>query len=484
MKSFKKFINLFVVLCLSINLLAACRTKEPPVAQQSFVGIELDYYVFGNISDAMEAIINEYEARTGVKVNLFVFNDFERYEKTILNELAEGDGPDLFSMPNVWFVSNYKKLTPMPTSKGTVQDFEQLFVDVATKDLVRTNQNGIRQVYGLPMYVDTLALYYNKDLYNDLVPERGRPASTWAGLVADVARLTKVDSSFSRFQLSGIAMGRSDNISTAIDSLYMLFLQHGVNFYNGNMSAANFASQNQGVVEFPAQAALELLTSFSRESERSYTWNELVADPEDLRPEAEAFARGEVAVILGYSDMYNYLLSSINSNRSAGENVIDPSSIGIAQIPQLEDPAVSTNKRVAYASYFAEGVSRNTEYPELAWDLLIHVTSRESLTTYFDQTKRPTSRRDMIQTQQQNPLYGTFVSQVGYAESFPVVDIFEYAEIFDNVISLVNERGLNQSYLRDAQEKVNRLLPAEGILIPVNTDALIDPETGEVIEEG
>ncbi|MEK7126633.1 MAG: extracellular solute-binding protein, partial [Patescibacteria group bacterium] len=326
--------------------------------------------------------------------------------------------------------------------------------------------DGLEQVYALPMTVDTLALYYNKAHYEDRIPTRGKPAKTWEGIKEDVALLTKTDNSFERFEVAGIAMGRGDNISRAVDTLYLLFLQFGAQFYNDNFSEASFAAQQGGIAEYPGMEALKLYSSFADLNEKHYSWNEFIVDDDSSEKELDAFAKGKVSMIVGFSYTYDEILKQINALKEKGIDTIDENDIKIAYMPQLYDPDVSTEKRVTYASYFAETVSRNSQHPEVAWDFLIELTKKENLEYYFDKLHKPTSRRDMIETQKQHPIYGVFASQIGFAESFPILDYYLYKDLFITVISNANLNGAIQGDLLEAQNIITEMLPDEGLVVP------------------
>lgn len=464
-----KFISSYLLLVAVIGTLAlsGCREKTPEETVKRYDGVELTYYKVFDDSEIIEPIIREFEtSHPGLKIHYKKFSDFDEYMNVILNEMAEGEGPDIFSMQNTWFASNRKKIAPLPQEYGTPANFADTFVDTAYQDLVLPDDNGVEQVYGVPMTVDTLALYYNKDHFEDRLPEKGKPSTTWQGIKEDVIALNKEDNSFDRFEVSGIAMGRSDNISRSVDILYLLFLQYGVEFYNENISEAIFAGQQNADVSYPGLKALDFYISFADPAQKHFSWNELVVDDDSEGMEIEAFAEGKVSMIIGYSYTYDYILDYIDLLDSRGLNTIDENAIRVAQIPQLHDPSVSTEKRVTYASYFAETVSRNSENQDLAWEFLVELTTRENLEYYFDKTHKPTSRRDMIEDQKKDPDYGIFVSQIGYAESFPVIDYNVYKEIFSDTINRANSGGINRSDLVLAQDLVNELLPEEGYLVP------------------
>jgi ABC-type glycerol-3-phosphate transport system substrate-binding protein len=461
-------LGLILILLISTITFSACR--KPAKDNTSYEGVELTYYKMFDDKEIFEPIIAEFESNhPGLKIHYRKFSDFKDYQNTILNEMAEGRGPDIFSMQNTWFQSNHKKLNPMPKSMvpeetSPEEVFASMFVDVAYKDLVREDDENIKQVYGLPMTVDTLALYYNRSHFEDRIPAKGRPSTTWEGIKEDVFLLNKIDPDFGNLEVGGIAMGLSENISRAIDILFLLFLQNNLEFYNENLSQAIFARNQGGTTSYPGPEALDLFMSFSDESQRHYSWNNFLTDINSGENELDAFARGRVSMLIGYSFTHDDIVNKINVLRSRGATTINPSDIRIATIPQMFNPEVSTQKRVTYANYFAETVSRNSEHPDLAWKFLVELTSKNNLEYYFEKTKKPTSRRDMIEEQQRDPIYGIFASQIGFAESFPIINYYEYKDIFENVITETAKiRTTARANLSNAQDLITKMLPEAGI---------------------
>ena len=463
----------FLVLITSLFSFTSCRSKTPDAPKELFDGIVLNYYKMYDDADFIQPFISEYEAsHPGLKINYRQFLNFDDYLELIINKMAEGGGPDIFSMQNTWFYTNYKKLTPLPKEQATVEDYDKVFVDVASKDLVRTDQDGVKQVFGVPMTIDTLALYYNKDHFSDKLASKGRPSETWSELMDDVAKLTEVDNSFSRFKVSGIALGRADNVNRAVDVYYLLLLQYGVDFYNDLMSKVIFAENQQGVVDNAALSALDIILSFSDENNKNYSWNEFINTDIDNYREIDAFVRGDVSMIIGYAFTYDEIMDRINVLSSRGENTISKDAVKTSLMPQLSSEFTSKQKRTAYASYFAETVSRNSKYPDIAWDFLIFLVNKENQQKYFAFSHNPTSRRDLIKTQSNDPIYGVFAKQIGFAESFPVVDYFSYKSVFSKLIDDSADGGDRINLIRKAKDSIQTFLPSEGYYIPelINKD--------------
>ncbi len=465
---------ILLIMLFVVGFAAGCfRTKEPGQITDTSP-IELTYYKLYDDSDVIEPLIQEYMALfPNVKINYRKFTDPEEYYDLIINELAEGEGPDIFSVPNTWFLKNHKKVSPAPTSMLPPQIFEDTFVAVAYDDLVRANpETGQNQVYALPMTVDTLALYYNKDHFEDAIPETGKPAITWEGIKEDVFKLTKEDKSFERFEVSGMAMGFADNISNAADILYLLMVQSTGDFYDENNQKAIFAEQ-QGVDSSgnpvnPGVDALSYYTGFANPSNKNYSWNSYLSDANSDSKEITTFARGKVSMIIGYSYMYQQIVDEINELNARGLSTMDSESIRVATIPQMFDPSQSTEKRDAYAHYFVETVARTSENKDWAWDFAYFLTRRESLQHYYDQTKKPTSRRDMIEEQSTDPIYGVFAEQIGFAESLPIFDEEVYDEAILKAINDVLATKSASDAMKIAQEEINDILPSEGIYPEVN----------------
>jgi len=464
-----KTFSFFLVFLILLSMVS-CRSKDTQNTVVSYDGVVLNYYKLYDDPDFIEARISDFVKNyPGLKINYKVFNNYDEYSNLILNEMADGEGPDIFSMPNTWFASNSKKVRPMPQKYALPAEFSNTFVDVAYSDLVLNDSSGIPQIYGLPLYIDTLALYYNNSYFEDVLASQGKPSNTWEGIKSDVLALTKFDENTNEISVAGIAIGTSYNISRAVDILYLLFLQEGVSFYNENISLATFNSKTNAQKSLNA---LELFLSFNDPNQRYYTWDGYLADSTKNENEVDAFAKGNVAMIIGYSYTYSQILNKIKVLKSSGQLVIDPKVVKITYIPQMTDVSSKNSIRVTYANYFAETVSRNCKYSDIAWEFLAFMANKDNQIKYFSELKKPTSRRDLIDSQKNDPVYGVFVQQIGFAKSFPVIDSTKYNIIFKDLIFKSKNSLALQSLLNQAEKSVSLLLSPVGLLVPLNEKAL------------
>ncbi len=433
---------------------------------------ELDFYFVYDNSDAFQEQIQAFQSKNpGVIVRTKKFVNLEEYEDLLINEIAEGEGPDVFMVHNSWLTKHQKKLLPMPADLPVVVTpdmFKQVFFQAAADDLIIDNK-----IYGMPMSMDNLAIYYNKAYFKDLLATTDHPGVLWEDIKDQVFQLTKQNNSPERFALAGMGIGRSDNVNSAVDALYTLMIQYGVNFYDNKEENATFASDSStssAGVKNPGVEALTLYTSFGLPTYKNYSWNDTITGFSPSEKEINPFVRGKVAMILGYPYLYDVLTQAIQNQQKSGDPHIDKDDIGIAPMPQLVSATEGT-KRDTLASYFPLVVARTTDVPKEAWELIEYLTTADSLQTYHKKTNRPTSRKDLVSEQQTEELFGIFAFQAPFAKSLKIYDANFYHKIFaDAIQAVVTNISTPKEALVDAEKKVTCVIKKQKKLISMDTD--------------
>ena len=85
------------------------------------------------------------------------------FEDLLVNEIAEGEGLGYFYLHNTWLPRHIKKIVPLQSETLIPEKFTEIFANVSKQDFVQPDpKDGAQKIYALPLYVDTLALYYNK----------------------------------------------------------------------------------------------------------------------------------------------------------------------------------------------------------------------------------------------------------------------------------------------------------------------------------
>jgi multiple sugar transport system substrate-binding protein len=396
--------------------------------------VTLQFWGVYDGQDAFASLIRKYEAtHKNVKVIYRVFS-YADYERELINALAAGSGPDIALIDHTWLAKHGDKLQPMPqgkisgtdTSFMTPRQFQEEFVDVTYADLVFGNQ-----IYGLPLYVDTLAMYYNKDLLNS--EGITKPPEDWEAFNENVEKMTRYDASGNIVQ-SGTALGTARNINRSTDILMLLMLQSGVQMVNEDRTSATFTRSVQNINV--GEIALRYYTDFANPDKRTYSWNN------SQHYSVDAFTEGTVGIMFNYAHQVDIL-----RNKAPRLN------FAVAPVPQAGSTAVT------YANYWAPAVTVNSKAANEAWQFITYMTSRAGALDYLSVSRRPSARRDIIDQQKDDPDLGVFARQALTASSWFQADKTAIETIFADMIEKVNfNEATPRDALQQAESQVNVLM--------------------------
>jgi multiple sugar transport system substrate-binding protein len=450
--------------------------------------VNLEIWGLFDDSDAFSKEIIEYKKRNPYVGEItYKKMPVDSYENDLLDAMATGKGPDIFLIHNSWLTRYSDKLAPAPDNMVdgkpvpvvSVKQVQDVFPDVVTQDFAKDSK-----VYALPLSIDSLALYVNKDYLNQA--GISRTPQTWIEFDEAVKKMTKIGSS--GIQISGAAMGASSDasagegkINRATDILTLLMLQSGAEMVDdkGNMATfADFIETSPGKQYSPGQMALEYYTKFSNRGFPEYCWNSLQHNSVD------SFIEGKTVMMLNYS----WLLPKI-------ELKAPKLNLGIAPVPQNKDQQ-GRGLNINFANYWGFAVSRNkitdsdpgVAKPALtstndqrifeAWQFLRYLTMSpvysqglpkqptgsesakfDPAMEYAAKQKKPAARRDIIETQKNDPILAPFAEGNLIALSWPQFDNLAVEKIFDEMIddvSLRNENPLDA--INQAQNSVKLLM--------------------------
>ncbi|MEA3464145.1 MAG: extracellular solute-binding protein, partial [Patescibacteria group bacterium] len=400
-----------------------CVSKK---VQESMKPITINYWRVWDGPDAFEEIINNYkQLHPFITINYRKLR-YDEYEQALLDALAEDKGPDIFSIHNTWIKKYQSKIKPMPPEitmaypivKGklkkeiipelraaksiTLKEIKNNFVDVVYNDTVikvmdAKTKKIKEKIFALPLSVDTLSMYYNKDLLNNA--GIAEPPAYWNRTFQQgVKKLTKQDTKGQIIQ-SGAGLGGSTNIARYSDILSVLMMQNGAQMIDESdnimFHKIPAALKKQGYN--PGLEALRFYCDFANHAKEVYCWNNNLDNSLDL------FIQGKLALMFGYS----YQLPTIKA-RAPKLN------FSIAKLPQIEDNAQNIN----FANYWAETVSNKSKYTDEAWDFIQFATRAEQVKTYLEKTKKPTALRSLVNEQIDDMNIGIFAEQVLTAKSW------------------------------------------------------------------
>lgn len=424
--------------------------------QEAMKPVTLTYWRVYDGEDAFKEILDAYKVlHPFITINYRKLR-YDEYEKELLNALAEDRGPDIFSIHNTWVRKYQNKIAPMPATitmaypivKGTLKketipelrtnkslslnDIKNNFVDVVYKDVViptynETSKQYEQKVYGLPLSVDTLAMYYNKDLFNNA--GIAEPPAYWSSeFQQDVKKMTKQNEKGEIIQ-SGTALGGAENIERYSDIISVLMMQNGAVMMDDNNQIlfnqipSAFKNQNYN----PGLEALRFYADFANPGKEVYCWNK------NLENSLNMFTQGKVGIMFGYA----YHLPVIKAQAPK-------LNFGIAKLPQIEG-----NTPINFANYWVETVSNKSKYTNEAWDFIQFATKAEQAKNYLANVKKPTALRSLVNEQSEDLDIGIFTQQVLTSKSW-------YKGADSNAMEKIFAEMINSVTL--AQEKIESII--------------------------
>ncbi|MCD4694510.1 extracellular solute-binding protein [bacterium] len=310
----KKIFSFILVFVLLISL-SGCGLTSP--SQDPREPMTINLWRVWDDSDSFKEIIEKYEdLHPNITINYRKLR-YENYENELVNAMAEDRGPDIFTVHNTWMkeykakiahmpeevkmskaimegVINKKKVLITETKKTlTIKELENKFLDVVYNNVVLPDEKSIDRIYGLPLSVDTLAMYYNKDLINNA--NIAEVPKYWDRDFQEAVKKMTKQSNEGEIIQSGVALGGARNIEAATDILSILMMQSGATMMNERGSIMFHSSSLKTKGYNPGLEALEFYTDFANPGKEVYCWNDRLDASLDM------FAEGKLGIMFGYA---------------------------------------------------------------------------------------------------------------------------------------------------------------------------------------
>jgi len=348
----------------------------------------------------------------------------DNYEDSLINGLASAQGPDLFIFPNTWLPKHYDKLQPIPESHLSISEFRRFFPTVVEQDFA---PDGV--IYALPLYVDTLAMFYNKDIFDSKgVPE---PPKNWLEFQNLIPKLRDIDRSGKIIRAAAAIGGSERSINRASDVLNLLMLQAGSPMVAKDFSRADFTRDGLQSLKFYAQ--------FADARNAAYTWND--AQPYSI----DSFTEGNTSIIFNYSHQIKLLK--------------DKNPLLRFEIAPMLQPE-SAKQNVNWANYNGLAVSAKTRNGEAAWHFINWLTTNSNASLkYLNAVRRPPALRSLISAFAGDPELEVFAGQVLSARSWPQINNAVVTDTFSEMISsIISGRATADRAILTAESKISQLM--------------------------
>lgn len=408
----KKTVILGVVFLVILIILIVILVGRTPSTDKS-TQVSLIWWNLFEPEENIKPLIDEYTKNNpNIKIQYVQLgqDSIANYKEKLLIDLNDKEvisSPDIFPISNNWLGSFENNIIKAPTSLFSSSEIDDFY------PIVKSDFYKAGKVSALPLYLDGLALIYNKTRLKEaglIVPNK-----YWSDFQIEAQKLT-VRNSSSKITKPGFSALLFDNAEFSFDTLNLLLMQSGVKFYDQAGAIMELGSQSE------ADSALEFYNYFVNDS--LSTWNK--EQPKDI----VSFLEGNLAMYIAPSWR---IINILNYNTKYNLNL----SIGVTSIPQLLG-----RDEVSWASYWGLTVSKDSQYSDEAWKFIKYLTQAEQLKKLNDTiiaNGRPIGiiypRKSMLSDIENDPYLGVYATSLLNAKSWDMYDYDEMKMAFKNALT-------------------------------------------------
>ncbi|MDV4152130.1 sugar ABC transporter substrate-binding protein [Clostridium sp. AL.422] len=293
-----------------------------------------------NQLNGIQEIVNGFTEETGVEVDIQV-TPWTQYWTMLEAGATGGELPDVFWMHSNEF-AKYAQYDMLLDLTDRIEESEKIDLENYPKEIVDLyNWNNEKQ-FAVPKDIDTIALWYNKTMFDEAGLEYPNADWTWDDFKEAAKKLTKSDGS-----QYGYTLSPSDNQEGWYNMVYSM----GGAIISDDRKTSKMDDPN-------TIKAIEYASSFVKEGLTPKY--EIIAE----NGAESLFKSGKVAMI----PQGSWMVSDLMSNDYVKENA------DVAVLPK----DATTGKRISIYNGLGWTASANTKSPDNAWKLIEYLTSKDA----------------------------------------------------------------------------------------------------------
>ena len=369
----------------------------------SAVEIEYWQYFFDARVEAMEQLIENFEAANpDITVTMTHF-PYADYRTKVAAAIPAGEGPDVVQLFYGW-LNDYVEadlITPLPTDAFPPEEIDAEFFPMVQA------MKGEEGYYALPTAVRSLALFYNERLFEEAGIDG--PPETLEEMVEIAGQLTTRDGAGNITQV-GLTTGM-----TAQDHHWfreVLIRQNGGEPYLDDYRTVNYNNE----------AGLAALEFYAGLEEQGVTASGFMDEPQ------AAFKAGMAGMHIDGS----FRIGSLADIRGL--------EWGVAELP-----ANAAGERANYSSYWVNAITSQAqgEEREAAIKFMQYITSDEAMQIWLDVVGELPARPSVGMTDENanDEVFGPFIRGLEYARTTKFVDESAQRQILVDMIARIDIEG-------------------------------------------
>ncbi|WP_235848396.1 extracellular solute-binding protein [Litchfieldia alkalitelluris] len=425
----KKFLGVLFFVTLFM-VLVGCSDKEEAGGDVTDDGeegsgeITIEYwqYAYQSKVDLIDELIKEFEeANPGIKVKHTTF-PYEQYNEKVATLVPAGRGPDVINLYYGWIPkyvdSGY--LQPLPEDGFSASEIESEFFPLV--DAVKLDD----QYWAIPTAVRTLALFYNKDLFEKAGLDPDSPPTNWDELV-DYAKKTTV-----RDGNQLVTAGMAYELGGQLHNWYRDALVY-------QAGGQDLSEDRKQILWDDSEAGLEAFRYLVE-----FTTEHKVGEKGFYTDDVTAFKTGNAAM-------------NVDGSFRLGTLATDAPDLNYAVAP-----LPSYKEKATQSSFWANGITAKVEGEKLeaATKFLKFLTSKEVMERWVDKigelpAKEAVASQDKFIT---DPLLGPFIEQLPYANAHFFVDETAERQLMMDAVDQVVLNGVSiEDAYAELVEKTQKL---------------------------
>ena len=300
----------------------------------------------------------------------YIEKDKDIFERTLIEALASGTGPDIALLPQDLVLRHSDKTYPIPYESMSARSFKDRFIEEGE---VYLNESGI---LALPFIIDPMVMYWNRDLFSS--SGLSSPPSFWDEFytIAPLMTLKDDDSNITR---STISFGEFSNVTHAKDIISLLIMQAGNPIIiEDSLSRSGYRavlSERFNYEIAPTDSALRFYTEFSNPTKESYSWNR------SLPSSLNMFTAGNLAVYFGYA-------SELSEIKRKNPHL----NFDVASVPQARDAI----RKVTFGRMDGLAILKSSKNISAAFRAATLLSDAKFISALADEFSLPPVRRDLL----------------------------------------------------------------------------------------
>lgn len=286
----------------------------------------------------LKKIMNDFTEETGIEVNIQV-TPWDQYWTMLEAGATGGTLPDVFWM-HTTEADKYIEYDMLMNLTERIKESDTIDMDNYLSDIAEIYQDSDGNQYAIPKDIDTVALWYNKTMFDEAGLSYPDETWTWDDFREAAKALTKDDGS----QYGAVIHPKSTQ-----ESYYNLIFDYGGYVISDNKKTSGWDDENTiNAIKF----IQDMIEDGSMPEATTLAENLAIA----------LFESGKVAMC----PFGSWMISELGNNEYVAKNC------DVAVLPSYEGTRISVSNGLGWAA------SANTPHQEEAWKLLEYLGSKEA----------------------------------------------------------------------------------------------------------